>query len=369
MSRVCVLLLFVATFLPGQSSDELERLSDQARAALASKNWEQAAQALQKLARLAPTVPQVYANLGLALFFEGKSSEALVAFEKARKLNPDLPQVSTMIGLCDAELGRYPEAVAILAPAFEHPPDEETGRLIGLHLTRSYSAMRQFDKALVIGEDLVRRYPNDAEILYQVSRLHSDRSYALMAELVRTSPDSAWTHYANGQVQESLDHFDAAAQEYRNALQRDPRLPGAHYRLGRVILAAPRKSDSIEQARTEFEKELAISPRQADAEYELGEIQREDGNLKQALDHFERALRYHPAFEEARIGIARTLIKMDRPAEALPHLTEAVKLDPSNKTPHYLLASVHKSLGNAAEAKKEFAEYQKLAAASHGEDR
>src|SRR6202041_1370752 len=113
------------------------------------------------------------------------------------------------------------------------------------------AGLKQFEKAFAAGEGWGRRYPADPEILYQVSRLHSDRSYVLMSELVRAAPDSAWTHYANAQVQESLDRFDAAGQEYRNALARDPHLLGAHYRLGRVILSASRTPDSIARAKGE----------------------------------------------------------------------------------------------------------------------
>jgi tetratricopeptide (TPR) repeat protein len=363
MIRSGVLLLVLGISLSAQArDDDLQRLSDQARSALAAKQWEQAAKTLEELARLAPSVAEVEANLGLALYFQGRASDALAAFDRARKLNPALPQVDVMTGLCDAELGLYHEAIDLLEPAFAHPPDDEIGRLIGLHLARSYAGLRQFDRAFGAGEELIRRYPADPEILYQVSRLHSDRSYVLMAELVRAAPDSAWTHYANAQVQESLDRFDAAAQEYRNALARDPRLLGAHYRLGRVILSASRTPDSIELAKREFEQELGLSPRNADAEYELGEIAREHGNLDGAVGHFARALSYHPQFVEAQVGMAKTLMRLGRPAEAVPHLAEAARLDPGNKIPHYLLSSAYKALGDTTGAAKEIALYQKMGA-------
>jgi tetratricopeptide (TPR) repeat protein len=337
-----VLLLFAVsvTSVSGQERDtDLDRYSDRARQALAGKEWVEAAQALEHLARLAPEVAEVQANLGLARYFDRRPTDALIAFERARKRNPALPQVNVMIGLCDADPGRYREAVALLARAFEHPPANDTGGLIGLHLERAYAELKQFDQALAAGEELVRRYPNDPEILYQLSRLHADRPFALMSKLVRMAPDSAWTHYANTQVQESLDRFDTAEQEYSNALQRDPRMLAVHYHLGRVILRASRTTESIEKARREFEQELAISPGNADTEYELGEIDREQGCLGAAVGHFNRALHDPPEFVEAQVGIANTLMKLGPPGDALPHLAEAARLDPGNKIPHYLLAS------------------------------
>jgi tetratricopeptide (TPR) repeat protein len=361
MIRSWVFLLFLVARLSAQPHEaDLERLSEQARTALAAKNWENAERVLKELARLAPLVAEVQANLGLALYSEGRAADALAAFERARKLNPNLPQMDLMVGLCDAELGRDREAISLLAPAFEHPPDTESGRLAGLHLARAYGALKQFDKAVAAGEELLRRYPDDPEILYQVSRMHAERSSSLMASLVHAAPDSAWTHYANAQVQESLDRFDAAEQEYRNALQRDPHLLGAHYRLGRMILNAPRTPDSIERAQKEFEREIAVSPQNADAEYESGEIERENGSPEAALRHFERALRTHPEFEEAQVGMARVLMKLGRMADAVPHLNEAARLDPGNKVPHFLLASAYKSLGDTAAAAKEITVYKSL---------
>jgi tetratricopeptide (TPR) repeat protein len=353
-------VLFMAATATAQGRDgELDRLSDRARTALAAKNWREAEQALEKLASLAPAVAEVQANLGLALYFEARPADALTAFERARKLNPALPQLDVMTGLCDAELGRYQDAVTLLEPAFRHPPDDETGRLIGLHLAQAHAELQQFDRAFAAGEELLRRYPNDPEILYQVSHLHSDRSYALMSALVRAAPDSAWTHFANAQVQESLSRFEAAEREYRNALARDPHLVGAHYRLGRVMLSAARTTDSIGRARHEFEMELQLSPRNADAEYELGEIEREHGNLDLATGHFARALGYQPQFVEAQVGMAKTLMKQGHPAEAVPHLAEAAKLEPENKIPHYLLSMAYKALGDTAAAQREIALYQK----------
>jgi len=363
MIRNWLLILSVIATATAQNSDaDLDRLSDRARLALAAKNWPDAAQSLAELARLAPTVAEVQANLGLALYFEGRASEALAAFGRARKLNPALPQLDLMTGLCDADLGRYREAIDLLQPAFAHPPDDETGRLVGLHLAQSFAGLQQFDHAFAASEELVRRYPTDPEILYQASRLHSDRSYVLMSDLVRAAPDSAWTHYANAQVAESQDRLDAAAVEYRKALARDPHLVGAHYRLGRVILSASRNTDSIELAKRQFEQELALSPRNADAEYELGEIEREHGNPDGAIAHFTRALGDHPEFVEAQVGLAKTLMKLGRAHEALPHLEEAARLDPGNKIPHYLLSSAYKALGDTAAAQKEIALYQKIEA-------
>jgi len=361
MAYALMLMLAVTTCLmAGQNESEMDRYSDLAREALAAKKWDQAARALEHLTQLAPQIPQVHANLGFAYYSEGRPAEALASFERARELDPQLPQVEAMIGICKANLGQCQSAIDILKPVFERSSSQDTRRLSGLHLLRCYSQTKRSKEALVVAEAMVDGFPNDPEILYEVSRLHAERSTDLMAALLHTAPDSAWMHYANAQVQEELGRLDTAAQEYRHALEKDPRMSGVHYRLGRLILRESRTPEALARARKEFEQELFIAPGNADAEYELGEIDREQDQFPAARAHFERALRYYPNFVEARIGMAKTLLATGQTAAALPHLQAAEHLQPENKIPHSLLASAYKQLGNPEEASQEFAAYRKL---------
>ena len=340
--------------------DDADSLAVRARQAMTDRNWPEAAQALERLAAIAPAVAEVHANLGMAYYFQGRPAEALVSFEKARKLNPRIAQGDLMIGLCKAELGNNHEAVNLLVPAFRNPPDAGMGRLVGLSLMRAHAALANFEKSMATGEELLRRYPNDPEILFEVSHLHAERSYGLLSRLIRQDPNSVWVHYSNAQVQESLQRFEVARQEYEKVRQMNPALAGVSYHLGRVILLNSRDPKSLEEARAAFEQELAVSPRNADAEYELGEMDREGGNNELALPHFQRAVEYHPEFFEARLGLGRVLLKLNKPAEAVPHLQAAAHLDDRNKLPHYLLGNAFTAIGDATRASSEFAIYKKL---------
>ena len=198
-------MLFIVTGLRSQPADEgIQRYSADAEQAMAARDWAAAAKALQQLAKLAPAVPEVHANLGLAYYSQNRIVEAATEFEKALSLNARIAQASWMLGLCDAELGKNEAAIKLLEPAWSHPPDEQSGRLIGIDLLRAYSGSHAYGKAGMLGEELLRRYPKDPEVVYQVSRLHADRSYALMQQLVQTAPDSYWIHLASAQVHESL---------------------------------------------------------------------------------------------------------------------------------------------------------------------
>ena len=148
----------------------------QAEQALAAKDWNAAGSALERLARLTPNVPEVYANLGTVYYTRGRYAQAAEALERALKLNPEIPNVPLILAICYAQLGREKEAIQVLEPAFRHPPNHEIARTIGLALMSAYTSLDEHLKALEISEELVARYPNDPEMLYRASHLYGDRA-------------------------------------------------------------------------------------------------------------------------------------------------------------------------------------------------
>ena len=143
----------------------------------------------------------------------------------------------------------------------------------------------------------------------------------------------------------------------------DPRRPGIHYRLGRTLLARSRQSnspDDIAAAAKEFEQELELDPSHASAAYELGEIHRNAGEFDEAVRFFEVALKYYPDFEQAHLGLASALTSLHKPDQALSHLQKAIALNAGNEVSWYRLSQVQGILGNGADQKKAFAEFQRL---------
>jgi tetratricopeptide (TPR) repeat protein len=176
-------------------------------------------------------------------------------------------------------------------------------------------------------------------------------------------------HQAAGEANESEGLHDAALREYEEVLKREPRRPGIHYRIARVLLARARASTadadpapSRERAKSELAAELTIDPSNANAAYELGELHRQAGELDQARTFFERAITHYPEFEEGLVGLGRTLVALGKPADAVPHLVKATTIVPTDSVAFYQLAQAYRALGNSAEQGKALAAYQRLRA-------
>ena len=356
----CAAIGFAGGSPRGQADEaDIRRYSQEAQDAMAAKNLSAAAVALEKLAGLTPDVPEVEVNLGNIYYAQGRYSKAAEAFQRAVKLNPNIPNGILMVALCDAELGHWEQARPVLESAFRHPPSREAGRMIGIELMGTCWSLHEYSEALQVSEELLQRYPKDPEILYRATHIYGTRALEIMNLLVHAAPGSPWENMAFGEALERQEHYDLAIFQYRKVIAADPRIPGVHYRLGRMLLLNGVDSQrTLDEALKEFQAAVAVNPQDASAEYEIGEIYRRRGNQEQAAGHFLRATEIDPGFEEAQIGVARTLIAEGKFRAALPRLRAAISLNPANEVSHFLLARAYKSLGDQTSSEHEMALYQ-----------
>jgi tetratricopeptide (TPR) repeat protein len=346
-----------------QSADPVEKYSEQGQSALAQGNYAEAETAFEKLRDLEPGVAEVHANLGLIYFQERKFELAVSTLRQALKLKPALAKSGALLAMSLSELGRYGDALPGLEKGFRQSSDPPIKRMCGLQLLRAYTGLRRDSKAVEVALELNRLYADDPEVLYHTGRIFGNYAFLSMQKLAQVAPASVWRHQAEAEAYESQGSNDAAISEYRQVLSVDPRRPGIHYRIGRTLLARSRQSnspDDVAAAAREFGLELEVDPGNANAAYELGEMHRTAGELGDAQKFFSQALQYYPDFEEAQLGLASVLMSLQKPDLALPHLEKAVALNAANEVAWYRLSQVLGILGQEAEQKKAFAEFQQL---------
>ena len=175
------------------------------------------------------------------------------------------------------------------------------------------------------------------------------------------APNSYQAHKLNAESLELQGKWDAAAKEYKLVLEQNPRLPGIHFLLGRLLLSKPDPAPSAaEEAKREFQQELEIDPSNAGAEYVLGELARQESQFPEAIAHFSRATKLDAGFGDAFLGLGAALISTKKFSEAISPLETAVKLEPQNPGAHYNLAIALSRAGRKQEAEREFAVHRQM---------
>ena len=280
-------------------------------------------------------------------------SSVLAADAPKKAAAPD-PLASARHGIELAEAGMCNQALPVLTKSISHLADKDLKKRAGFDGIRCAMALNQMDPALEFVRVLNRDFRGDPEVLYLTVHVFSDLSIRASQALLFTAPGSYQVHELNAESLETQGNWKDAAAEYREVLKKDPSLPGIHFRIGRLLLSAPKTATSREEARREFEEELKISPNNAGAEYVLGELAREDEQWPAAIEHFGRAAKLDAGFADALIGLGRSLIAGGRAAEAVQPLELAEKLQPDNPVPHFHLATAYRRTGRKQDADREF---------------
>jgi tetratricopeptide (TPR) repeat protein len=255
-------------------------------------------------------------------------------------------------GRCDAALPGLEKSIRVADP--------ELKRKVGLAGVRCAMTLGRTDAALRFLEALARGFPHDPDVLYAEIHAYSDLSTAASETLARTAPASPPAHELLAESYEMQGKWDDAEKEYRAIVSQNPKLPGIHFRLGRLLLSKPNPPATVaDDAKREFTQELAIDPTNAGAEYVLGELARQESQWREAIKHFSRATELDASFGDAFLGLGTALLSAKRMSEAIPPLQMAVKLEPQNPSAHYNLATALTRAGRREEAEKEFEIHRK----------
>lgn len=291
----------------------------------------------------------------------GSSFVLLAAALSAQSL-PKAPSTADPLKIATLlETGHCPEALPAALKAYRGATGGELKRRIGAAGIRCAMSMNRSGDALDLLQALNRSFPKDPDVLYLSVHTYSDLSVRASQELLFTAPSSFQVKQLNAETWEMQGKWDEAAAEYKAISEQNPGLPGIHYRLGRIILSKPQTEATVQEAKQEFEAELKVNPSNAGAEYVLGELAREAGDLPTAIGHFSRAVKLDAVFADAYLGLGRALIAAQRGPEAVAPLEQARKLQPENPAVHYNLAIAYKRAGREQDADREAALHQQTA--------
>jgi tetratricopeptide (TPR) repeat protein len=309
---------------------------------------------MRKLSKLAPLI---FSLLAVAV-----SSLAQVS-SKAAPISPNATEHAASL----AESGRCAEALPLLAKSVAHVTDKELQKRIGLDGVRCATTLQQQEPLLEFLRILSRQFPHDPEVLYVLTHAFSDLSAASARELARTAPNSIPALEMDADANEQQRNWDAAEKDYQKILRENPRYPGIHFRLARLLLSKPNPApDFAEQATKELQQELDIDPSNAGAEYVLGELARQAKDLPGAEEHLSKATQLDPSFSDAYLALGMSLITDKKYEEAVAPLEKAVKLQPDNPAGHYSLATAYARTGRKEDAEREFDLQQKAAERAGG---
>ncbi len=281
---------------------------------------------------------------------------------------PANPNVVVQHAVTLAQSGRCTEALPLLAKSLAHVTDRDLQKKAGFYGVRCASTLQQDETLVDFLRIMNRQFPRDPEVLYVSVHAYSDLSSRKALELARTAPKSIPAMRLDAEANELQGKWDEAEKDYRKILAENPNYPGIHFLLARILLSKPNPGpDFKDEAKKELQQELEIDPSNAGAEYILGELARQAGDLDSAIQHFSKATKLDVTFADAYLGLGSSLLTEKNYVEAIPPLEKAVKLQPENPAGHYSLATAYARSGRKEDAQREFALHQQTSERAGGQ--
>lgn len=303
---------------------------------------------------------------GLGHFEKGEYGAAESAFQEAVSTQHE-PRARSFLALARAATGKCDAALADLSAEYSNATDSGLRRLLGLGLVQCYiKANRPLD-ALSVLLKLKEQYPHDADVLYEIARLHSQAWNQTILQMFQETPSSFRVNQLSGEVFVTEGKYTEACEEFQKAIAKAPKTLQLHFELGRALLMSGHTEKALSQAEAEFEAELKLNANDPATEFELAQIMLTKQNRDAGLRHLQRAVDLDPDFTDALIALGKAKLEDKNYDAAISLLDRAVHLLPRSEAAHYSLMIAYRNAGRTQDALHEQSELEKLQEAPNGE--
>lgn len=133
----------------------------------------------------------------------------------------------------------------------------------------------------------------------------------LLQKFIAQKPDVAYVHFQLAYAYTALKRPDDARPEYEKCIALDPKIAEAQLNLGILLLDTDTKAAVVP-----LHKAVELLPSQSRPRFLLGLAQERSGDLKGAAESFEGASHLDPKDVEALIHLGRICLKTNRAADA-----------------------------------------------------
>ncbi|HEX4146274.1 MAG TPA: tetratricopeptide repeat protein [Pirellulales bacterium] len=153
-----------------------------------------------------------------------------------------------------------------------------------------------------------------------------DAAAAQFRKALEIEPNSSAAHANLGMALARQNRPDDAMEQFRRAIEIDPRIFTAHRGIARLLLLEGKTDDAV----AEFERAVEIDPRNTASQDDLGRTLFDLGKIDAAIPHFEAALAIDPNFLQSHLNLAHAMAVQGRIDRAMDHYRRALELDPNN---------------------------------------
>lgn len=380
MSRHCkisaALLLASVTFLSGQSgSGSLQKHYNDAQ------TFQQAGKLTEASEQYHAFLADALSELGMGYSLARDYTQAAALFHEALSLEPSSTSLlldSARTGLMLGDLDKVKSLTAEVIQSHPGAPSQvaEAHQLLGralLHENQDQPARRELGAAVALDPTFANGYDLAIACLDLGDESCATQVFGEMEKSFGNTPE---LHMALGRAYGGSDFQPRAVAEFRQAIQENPRLPGAHYMLAAALLATGGDQKQVDAAEAALKQELVISPHDAAAYAALGKLEANRDRNTEAEHYLKKAIALDPQNPDACLFLGQMYFGEHNYADAETYLRQSIQLttDPSRnryqiQRAHFLLGRILMQKGDRDAAQKEMQISREFANRALSQDR
>ena len=324
---LCMMLPPATSVVSGSAAAQdhdqtIQSLLTDARAAQSRGDFAQAAEAYRKAVALEPSVPELWANLGLMDHEAGNHSEAISSLGRAIRLNQSLFVPQLFLGLEYLQSNKAEEALPHLESAVKlNPQDLQALR----SLAEARATLGQIDKAIDLYWQALGLNANEGSLWFDLGS-----SYLQLVEndarlMTSTYGGSGYVELRSAEVLATEGKLIDAERAYKGAIASKQPLPCAFAELGITLLRQEDKSAAAQ----EFEGELKTNYRCGLANLGLAISDVVSSRPEDAADRLVLLAKADPNFVRTSLPLFRSVVSPEQVKSLITVLRTKVDVAPS----------------------------------------
>lgn len=317
---------------------------------------------------LKPEIADSYNNLGVIKAGQHDFKTAASYFRQAGEWNPELATVDRNLGMAAFYASEYPEAVPPLTRQLQKKPDDVRVRAaLGLSLftTQNFAATLEALKPIQsqVDDDPGLAYAFAVSLVKTGSYDEGVRRLRAMADADPKSSDpksgdahSAELHMMLGSAFADQKEYDTALQEYRKSLAIDPGQEQTHYLAGLTLIRSGHPKDAVDELRTA----LKLNSADTLAKYHLAFSLIQIRELEEAQTLLKEVIQQDPKYADAYYELGKLQLEQGDTKASVASLESGIKANSEADYIHYQLAMAYRRDSRNEDAEREIKLYQTL---------
>ena len=226
-----------------------------------------------------------------------------------------------------------------------------THQAIYHNLGFSYLSVDRPGEAANILEKGAQRYPQDADIQFQLARAYIrqnllDKAVLCAGRACQLSPKDPVNFRLHGNLLLDARRYPEAIRQLEKSVQLDPGSAATHILLGRAYGEAK----DLKRAVSELRRAAQMDSQTSEPHLWMGLYYHMAKKYREAISALENVLQMDPTLALAHYMIAESHLQLDQYQKALPHYQKAVLLSPQDPDHHTRLGLCYALLSRKSEA-------------------